>query len=232
MNGLTFNGEGPMMSGTWYNPNTGDSFTVADSFFQDNQYLVKTTDGRMLDYNFIQHYVKSDKPIPKMTQPKKQESLPAEVANLIAPQEDMLDDDLDLISGKKLGNLGVYQPLPVGVTYDNPNKMIIDKALSKRPIPIVMSTIEWMQFPRKELDMLMDVMDVDRNEILEWYMSKLDLNAIKESIKCSLNEYFNSKFEPIKEDDSEVFGLSGYEEVPIEPIKATKPKNKLGRKKK
>lgn len=232
MNGLTFNGEGPMMSGTWYNPTTGDSFTVADSFFQDNQYLVKTTDGRMLDYNFIQHYVKSDKPIPKMTQPKKQESLPAEVANLIAPQVDMLEDDLALISGKNLGNLGtISQPISAGVTYDNPNKMIIDKALSKRPIPIIISTIEWMQFPRKELDMLMDVMDVDRNEILEWYMSKLDLNAIKESIKCSLNEYFNLKFEPIKEEIDDVFGFSGYEDTQEAQDKEPKPK-KPGRKKK
>ena len=56
INNISFNGEGPVMSGTWYNPKTGDSFTVEDSYFQDNQYLVKTTDGRMLDYNFIQNY--------------------------------------------------------------------------------------------------------------------------------------------------------------------------------
>ena len=46
---MIFSGETPMMSGTWYNPQTGDSFTVADAFFQDNQYLVKTIDGRILD---------------------------------------------------------------------------------------------------------------------------------------------------------------------------------------
>ena len=35
MHNLIFNGEGPVMEGTWYNPNTGDAFTVRDSFFED-----------------------------------------------------------------------------------------------------------------------------------------------------------------------------------------------------
>ena len=30
--GITFSGDGPMMKGYWYNPSTGDSFTVKDSF--------------------------------------------------------------------------------------------------------------------------------------------------------------------------------------------------------
>ena len=42
--GMMFGGEGPVMQGTWYNPNTGDAFTVRDSFFEDNQYVVTTTD--------------------------------------------------------------------------------------------------------------------------------------------------------------------------------------------
>ena len=34
--GLTFGSEGPIIDGTWYNPQTGDSFTVRDSFFGQN----------------------------------------------------------------------------------------------------------------------------------------------------------------------------------------------------
>ena len=54
MQGINFNMEGPIMDGTWYNPNTGDSFTVRDSFFEDNQFMVSTMDGRVLNYNQIQ----------------------------------------------------------------------------------------------------------------------------------------------------------------------------------
>ena len=58
------NGDGgPFMSGTWYNPNTGDSFTVRDTFFEDNNLIVMTTDGRRLNYDIVSRYIKSDKPI-------------------------------------------------------------------------------------------------------------------------------------------------------------------------
>ena len=62
-NGITFGSDGPMMDGTWYNPKTGDSFTVRNTFFEDNQFIIQTTDGRVLNYEQIQNYVKSDKPM-------------------------------------------------------------------------------------------------------------------------------------------------------------------------
>ena len=89
--GLTFGSEGPMMEGTWYNTRTGDSFTVRDSFFEDNQFVVTTTDGRYLKYEQIQDYIKSDKPIEMKKPEPKQEALPAEVAGLL---EDTNYDDM------------------------------------------------------------------------------------------------------------------------------------------
>lgn len=193
MNNVIFNGEGPIMSGTWYNPSNGDSFTVADSFFQDNQYIVKTTDGRMLDYNFIQHYIKSDKPIeaqtPKLGNLKESNPLPKEVVELLDDpndfQNNIIEDDLDIIMGKP-----VQQPVIKQLTPDN---IIIEKALSKKSNPEVDCFINWDVFPTKEIELLIDVMDVDIKDILEYYTNKLDLNAIKESIKNSLESYINSK---------------------------------------
>ena len=52
--GIMMSADGaPMMSGTWVNPQTGHEFTVRDCFFQDGNFMVQTTDGRMLDYNTI-----------------------------------------------------------------------------------------------------------------------------------------------------------------------------------
>jgi hypothetical protein len=59
MQGISFSIDGPVMTGTWYNPKNGDSFTVRDTYFEDNQYMVITTDGRRMDYNMIQNYIKS-----------------------------------------------------------------------------------------------------------------------------------------------------------------------------
>ena len=88
--GMMFGGEGPVMNGTWYNPNTGDAFTVRDSFFEDNQYVITTTDGRYLRYDQIQNYVQSDMKLEDLKQIKNsrenvplKEQLPPEVSNLI-----------------------------------------------------------------------------------------------------------------------------------------------------
>ena len=68
MNGLTFGMEGPNLEGNWYDPRTGDAITVVDTFFEDNQLIVKTSTGRILRYEQMQHYVKSEKPIAKIPQ--------------------------------------------------------------------------------------------------------------------------------------------------------------------
>lgn len=87
-NEITFDGSnGPIMSGTWINPKNGDIFTVRDSFFQDNQFIVMTTDGRSLDYNMIQDYIKTEKPedikemknIFKQNSNPQREQIPSEV---------------------------------------------------------------------------------------------------------------------------------------------------------
>ena len=104
-NGLTFGMEGPNMEGTWYNPQTGDSFTVRNSFFEDNQYIVQTTDGRILGYNQIQNYIKSDNPteIQESSFKKQTTELPPEVADLVS--DDYNDEVAELLAAKPLGNL-------------------------------------------------------------------------------------------------------------------------------
>ena len=68
--------DGPMIEGTWFNPDTGDRFTVRDSFFEDNNYTVLTTDGRTLNYNQIQNYIKDSSPNAQ-SKPKDKPSLKA-----------------------------------------------------------------------------------------------------------------------------------------------------------
>ena len=200
---LMFQGESPIIDGTWYNPNTGDSFTVADAFFQDNQYLIKCRDGRMLDYNFIKDYIKSDKPIPKQTQQPPKQVHPKEVMDLIEPQNDInegiLADDLALIQGKPLGNLNM---IPTSTPTSAPqmqqvdvNESIISKALSKTNQPLLDIKVNWDDFPTKELDLLIDVMDIDVNDIIDWYTTKIDMDEVKNIISNSLIKYIKKQFE-------------------------------------
>lgn len=213
-----FTNDGPMMTGTWYNPTNGDSFTVADSFFQDNQYIVKTTDGRLLDYNFIQHYIKSDKPIPKQPTEQKKEKLPEEVANLLANNDDdILEEDLQLISNNNLGNLKDNQRNnPSQKTHTQPTTnvstelVIVQKALSKTSEPLMNIDITWNNFPSKEIGLLTEVMDINVDDVISYYLSQIDMQGIYNNLATCLIEFIKNKlggatkFESKENDEKEV----------------------------
>lgn len=201
MNNISFASEGPIMDGTWYNPQNGDSFTVRDTFFENNQLIVKTTDGRMLDYNFIQNYVKSDKPIQKID---KQPDIPKEVSDLLIKDDNsgMLEDDKNLIR-PNLGNISEQRNQ---VQQQDTDLAIIVKALSKRTKPVIDFNIKWNEYPENEVDMLMNLMEIDKDKIINYYTSNIDIQLIKNDIQKSLEKYINKKItkvEPPKTEPTE-----------------------------
>ena len=219
---MIFSGETPMMSGTWYNPQTGDSFTVADAFFQDNQYLVKTMDGRILDYNIIKNYIKSDKPIPTQKNPVK-EQLPKEVSNILLKesgnsnsplndtlqndilqndilQNDILPEDMDLIKPRSLGNLNAPTNAPINTPAQphNPFGVIIERALAKKDQPLLDVKVNWENFPRKEIELLTSVLDLSIDEIIQWYISQIDMSQIESIVAKTLTETINREMGGVK----------------------------------
>lgn len=201
MNNISFASEGPIMNGTWYNPQNGDSFTVRDTFFENNQLIVKTTDGRMLDYNFIQNYVKSDKPIQKID---KQPDIPKEVSDLLIKDDNsgMLEDDKNLIR-PNLGNISEQRNQ---AQQQDTDLAIIVKALSKRTKPVIDFNIKWNEYPENEIDMLMNLMEIDKDKIINYYTSNIDIQLIKNDIQKSLEKYINKKItkvEPPKTEPTE-----------------------------
>jgi hypothetical protein len=206
MNGINFSMDGPIMDGTWYNTTTGDSFTVRDTFFQDNQLMVQTTDGRMLDYNTIQNYVQCDsKDIPTNNVQKTNNDIPVEVAELLespTPQDPyMLDEDMALISGDIVNR----NPIPtvttsnncivpnhtgnVGSTVKTEDQRLVERVLSRQQQPSISCNINWTKFPQKQMDVLMDMMGVELEDVCDFYISKIDLNDIRESIKRDIKTY-------------------------------------------
>lgn len=248
MNNLTFGMEGPIMDGTWYNTQTGDSFTVRNSFFEDNQYIVQTTDGRILRYDQIQNYIKSDKPI-EMAKPKQDkinDVLPAEVADLIGDFEgDMLPEDMEMINGyNSLGNLNapatthapeikanaVVVNQSVSTNYD-----IISKALTKRSLPDFQVGIDWEACPLKEMNMLMDLMDVEESEIVDWYLSQVDVENTTYMIKEVIKDFIAKQLHPETNEDTKCVAATS-EAIKTKPIvdieKITANKKKTTKKKK
>lgn len=204
-----FGTEGPNMEGYWYNPKTGDQFIVRNSFFQDNQYLVQTTDGRLIEYDQLQHYVQTDKPIDLPKPEPKEEPLPAEVADLIATDDTyLLPEDANLLQPKKLGNLSNTLPKPQVIIepVNTSDAHIIDKALGKKDMPDLQVNIDWVNCPEREIEVLIDIMDINPDSIIDWYTSQIDVEYVANSLRSAVKDFINKKFakqeEIIKEQES------------------------------
>ena len=237
MNGMMFGGEGPIMQGTWYNPHTGDAFTVRDSFFEDNQYVVTTTDGRYIRYDQLQNYVQSDMKLEdlkkmKIDTPVKEE-IPEEVASLIDggvdSYSDMLLPEDAMLTQPKLGNLykdnAKIQQTPVGDFYvdthsthgaydsgrgKSMNEAIIEKALKNTVRPDFNIDVVWNNFPKKEIEMLNEIMDIPVDEIIDWYLDNIDMmdvvsvlkNSIRNKILCKNENVRDELFELLRNDNN------------------------------
>lgn len=182
------NGEGgPFMSGTWYNPNTGDSFTVRDTFFEDNNLIVMTTDGRRLNYDIISRYVKSDKPIPKQQPVVKQEQPKQAVPKEL---QEMLDDDPYIYTTQKqTAQPQVEQVQQVTTTVqEDEDALLVRRIMKRASVPEVNCNVIWKNYPSKQLEML-EMMGVEPEKIADYVMKDFDLETIRVQIKKSIIEY-------------------------------------------
>lgn len=194
-NGLTFGLEGPNITGWWVNPKTGDKFNAIDSYFEDNQLLIKTADGRILNFNQIQNYVQTKaEDVDKITnniksQHKKAEEIPTEVLNelddnssegVIIPDDDIFDAIPK--TPRSLGNMNNQTVNPTELN----ELSIIQRALKNKPKPSVKGLIDWKDFPKKEIVMLMEMMDVPFETIVDYYVNSVNINEIVNNIKKDL----------------------------------------------
>ena len=257
--GMMFGGEGPIMQGTWYNPTTGDAFTVRDSFFEDNQYVVTATDGRYFKYDQLQNYIQSDMKLEDLKQMSreqkakneiKKENLPAEVSNLIddnvTEESYMTPEDMAMFQPKQLGNLYdkptdvIVKTLPYEVPADshlyeqaspedveyNMNKVIIEKALKNASKPNFTISVDWSNYPEKEIEMLKDIMNISLDNICDWYLDNIQLTDFIIKFKEAIQNRVMKLDTAEKVEEPEVTEVFMVEEIPAEEVKDVKEKPK------
>ena len=234
-------GEGPILTGNWYNPKTGDSFTVRDTYFEDNNFYVITTDGRRMDYNLMSQYVQSDKPIPKMEQPQAPQQIPQEVLSQMTNDSNddfMTDEDRALLIGVtgelKGSQVNVQQPASIQpkpvVTQgqgESEDDMLVRRILKRASKPVVTCGVKWSNFPEKQFEML-DMMAVDIEKIVEYYLQSIDLEALREEVKYGIEKYIYDYFGNEKEiaEFNESFEPKVVEEQVEKPVEKPKPTKK------
>lgn len=240
-------GEGPILTGNWYNPKTGDSFTVRDTYFEDNNFYIMTTDGRRLNYDIVSQYIQSDKPIPKMEQPKPQPKtqIPQEILSQMesgAGDDFMTDEDKALIFG------GTIQPQQTDtLSFNAPEKpnfsgpvtlgqgeseddMLVRRILKRSTTPIIDCKVNWKSFPIKQMEML-DMMAVDVDTIVDYYIKDIDLEQLREIVKEGIRNYIEKSMHA-EEQIEEKEGKPIKEETTSKPTKPSKPTNKTKENKK
>ena len=197
-NGIQFTGDGPVMSGTWYNPRTGHKFTVRDCFFQDGQFMVQTMDGRMLDYNMIQDYVQATDSDGKEVQDRPMlesastvNDIPKEVADMIDTDTYMTPEDQAMISGHQTA--ASTQELPKQTSgfhqvVEDPDMPMVERVLRRFNDITPIIAIDYKKLPKKQLDTLVDVLGIAPQTIAEYYIKKLDVSKVFEELKASIVE--------------------------------------------
>ncbi len=204
--------DGPVLDDTvWYNAKTGDSFKVRSNYFEDNNMIVQTYDGRRLNLNQLTEYVQwtgKDLPPKKpISQSSKTEELPPEIAAEIgdAPEEELIDpEDLAMISGaqpvapkeSRQLNLPVSKP-------QTSNRAFIEKALSKAKFPNWSIVMKWPNFPQNEIALLHRSMDIPIDEIADYYLDNItqEFDSFINNIKKQLSNYLIEKIIPKEESD-------------------------------
>ena len=207
---MTFGMDGPMVTGWWVNPKTGDKFNAIDTFFEDNHLLIKTADGRILNYNQIQNYIQTDKPDDIVKQAKSSqtktvvhEAIPANILSELEQPGEEGEEGL-LIPGDDIYGLSNQVPKPtpgkrspaVLKDYD-----IINRALEDKAQPKIEGTVSWKGYPETEIKMLCDMMKVQPESVVDYYINQISIDDIASTIKESLREFIIGKLtpdEPIK----------------------------------
>lgn len=228
-NGIMMMGDMPMLSGTWYNPKTGDNFTVRDCYLEDNGIKVLTTDGRMLDYNIIQNYVQSDKPIskqPKVDAPKKstnnsapktnitagleKSSIPESINDILTPEDQVLlgYTSPDLIDAPHAPAAKTTASVPKPKA-ELKNADIIAKGFKKAETPLIDVKLYWAAFPEKELNALTEIMEIPVEDIIDWMTEEyFKFEDLKESIAKYIKHVIEFGY------NKDVFKASSAVEIP------------------
>lgn len=202
---------GVMMEGTWFNRITGDSFTVRDSYFEDNNFRVKTTDGRVMDYNTFQNYVQvNPKDLPALKkeyqQSKNAKAATAQpkisVGNLdvdITPvaatdsyEDLMVEDPLFAKMSAPASSGAVTKRATEAQAPKDNDRALIEKALKHQSIPSFKMQFTWDNFPQKQIDALTEVIDIPVDKVID-YIYEETMESMEDEIRQQLKEYINSK---------------------------------------
>ncbi len=208
-------GGAPTISGKWFNPHTGDSFEVRDTYIEDNNIVIMTMDGRRISLSMLGEYIQGEAPQGKIPdyQPA-QINKKALVDSLGLDTDDPLNQELNgnvKISSENtfytnnntptVATTGVIDaPLPdvisiptVQLVEESEDEKMVKRVLKKAVAPDIDCKIRWNKFPTRQMEMLLDFMDVPLDDICEYFMKQLDIDVVRKELKEQIAAFIESK---------------------------------------
>lgn len=176
--------QGPTITGSWYNPKTGDSFTVRDAMFEDNNMLIMTTDGRQIGLNQIEGYIQGK--LPSGTNMAINEIKEISKTPIIA-ELDTSPITTQITQPASLGNINGPRIDAVGI-----NDTIIQRALRQATKPEISVKINWVDWPADKINMLISDMDIDLDDIIEWASKDVNVKELSVVVKSQINKFIKS----------------------------------------
>lgn len=203
----------------WYNRYNGDCLVINSTLIDENgdmEYTVTDKNGnrKNIKAEMLNDYIQSDEPLPIQQRPE-----PIQLNLKDLGDDTVTNSTTHIPPGLEHQFTGVHQnlfeqpfwndntpwkgPVVLGSPnfdatqkpeFKSPNQDIIERALKKASKPSIKNSYNWEDFPRKEVDMLIDIMDVPEEEIVEYLTSDRYINEcigdirneLKEFIKCSV----------------------------------------------
>ena len=192
MNNVNFGMDGLVLDNTrWYNPKTGDSFVVRSNYFEDNNMMLQTTDGRVINMNQMNNYVQwQGKDLPPKTPLESQHhTILAEVKSILDEPSTNTDDVYIYNTAAPAGPSST----PFVSVEPTEDQRIISRVLSRAAAPKLDCKISWSKYPTRQLEMLLDFMSVEMDDVCNYYADQLDLTVIREDIKTQIRDYILSR---------------------------------------
>nr|DAX68580.1 MAG TPA: SCCmec type IV-encoded binding protein [Bacteriophage sp.] len=196
------------VSGTWMNPATGHKFTVKDCVFENGELLIISTDGQHISGRMFADYVQdtgkdaNGQAVPSLgnlstpvsTPPVIVGDLPVTEESLDAPfgefsrevsvdisDHSLQDEAAELLQGGASEPRRFNPNLLEGVTHKNMDLEMVTRVLRKHDLPTI-ETLKWNK-PTKQIDTLTDILGIDMDTIVEYYVNRINPEELVSMVK-------------------------------------------------
>jgi hypothetical protein len=191
-----FNGS-DIVGKRWYSTKSNDSFVVKDVLMDESGNLsFFTTDNRTIDSSQLGNYIQSDTPINNI--PKQQPKLDIDLTKLDSDTPiTVVNEDESILNTPMGSNQSPW--ISPAITIERKEEkideeiMIIEKALKKIEFPQVCCSFTWNEFPKKELSMLLEIMEIPMEKVLDYICKKAFTDKVISEITEQGKEYINCR---------------------------------------